>query len=900
MERVSVLVRIQNPGISVSFQPPPDRDGPSSHWMEKLASLLRPLGDEPNTFRCVVFGSLQEVANHLWQHQALFMRIQSADAHGDGSSEQGADRHVGVEFTELIEPCADFTSGRYATAVNLEEEVLDGSGEVNVEVVLEAIRDTVGLPTSVVQPSLPQAFLLHLQLARGGSSLVARAVLESGPGGRGLSLRCGSVEQPMQENMDCTLVLVSSWDEVPRALVDLDVCVQAPMEGSRDIVELPLDLSGLQDAAGVRSGSDSISATATSAKLPSVHEGLSFTASIRSFYWSSEHGRLENGRSKDAEQLWTEGLAEGPRSWRVSIEVRSVRLTSCTANAFVIYAYELLQQPRPFRTNPATLARRNSTVYLPHSFAAYTLTSTTEDLQARLEDPLRVEVWHRDVYKKDTLIGIAEFGLGAVFDRPVQYSASMPSMVCGFRVLDQVCSILGAAEPSPGKIGALRLLLFVEDLGPASDTAALGLVDEQAQQITPLRPISAFHSPSAMGDAAITSGASNGKGSSTEPGADTGQQTSAHTGPLLGGLQAMRGSAEYATAYELELWKRAEEEKFRANLKEQEATMRDQLEEEYRQREVSRAKEFRQKQSELRDVEAKVRKKLQELQQREVALVAEETRVTALRDEMKRRTDLAVQDQKDASHRHAAEAQLNLRLERERSRLLEVRTAELEAELSACRQRFKELEADVDERRRRLDETPVAKLQQELQTANLELHEARQRAEALASSRDHFKSKVEELCMRLLGSAASNSAPTAGVGADILAPDPVASLGGAAAGGQGMVGVTNALHRIQDSLSDLARDWGAAPGPSLSSHAAPNMHATPSVWPPQDVSPREVFAPVVGPATPAAVPDSGATKHVAWLRGQKEELLQSGLYSEGDPVLLAIDARIREALKVNG
>mmetsp|Transcript_75635 Transcript_75635/g.130992 ORF Transcript_75635/g.130992 Transcript_75635/m.130992 type:complete len:881 (-) Transcript_75635:40-2682(-) len=880
MERVSVLVRIQSPGILASFQPPPDKHAPSAHWMEKLASLLRPLGEEVNTFRCVLFGSLQEVASHLWQHQVLWMRMLRAEPSGDGGSGEGAERHVAVSFSELIEPGADFSSRRYVNAVSLEEEALDGSGEVTVEIVLEAIRDDVGLPASILQPSLTQAFLLHLQLAKGSSSLIARAVREAGPGGRGLSLRCGGVEQPLQDSMDYTLVLVSSWDEVPRALVELDVCVQAPMEASRDFVELPLDLSGLQEAAGARSGSDSVSATALSAELPSVREGLTFTASVCSFYWSAQHGRLENGRSKDSEQLWTEGLAEGPRSWRVSIEVRSVRLTSCTANAFVVYAYELLQQPRPFRTNPATLARRNSTVYLPHSFAAYTLTATTEDLQARLEDPLRAEVWHRDVYKKDTLIGVAEFGLGAVFDRPVQYSATMPSMVCGFRVLDQACSIIGTAEPSPGKIGALRLLLFVEDLGPASEAAATAPLSGKAGNSP--RPIASFV-PSASIHAHGPHRDDAGSGLTPAAGGAHGEPSPTQNGAA----SLLKAGAEYATAFELELWKRAEEEKFRSSLKEQEAAMREQLEEEYRQREVSRAKEFRQKQSDLRDVEAKVRKKLQELQQREVVLVAEEARVESLRWEMKRRTDLAVQDHKDASHRLAAEAQLNLRLEQERGRHLEARVTELEAELTSSRKRFKELEFDVDERRRRLDETPTAKLQQELQSTQLLLHEARQRAEAMAASRDHFKGKVEELCLRLLGSASSAPQPT--VGADLPVPE---------ARGQGMAGVTTALHRIQDSLSDLARDWGATPGPVMPVQVAPSAHGLPSAWPGPAALPVE--APVSMVAASQATSGGASSKHVAWLRGQKEELLQSGLYSEGDPVLLAIDARIREALRISG
>merc|ERR1719162_81420 len=125
----------------------------------------------------------------------------------------------------------------------------------------------------------------------------------------------------------------------------------------------------------------------------------------------------------------------------------------------------------------------------------------------------------------------------------------------------------------------------------------------------------------------------------------------AGTTAALEGLQALRSSPEYSRAFQLELWKRAEEEKFRAYLKEEEASIREGLEDDYRQRELLRAKEFRQRQNELKDLEGKVRKKFQELQQREVAVASEEARVAAHLEEVKRRAERTVQEQEDASRR---------------------------------------------------------------------------------------------------------------------------------------------------------------------------------------------------------------------------------------------------------
>jgi len=917
MERVSVQLRIECPESTVQLQPPPDKDAPSARWMEKFAMVMKPLAVDINTFRCVLFGSLAEVSGHLWQHQILWMLLRPCE-------EGAGDRHVAVNLSELIDVSANLSSGRYSNTVPLEEESLDGKGEVTVCITLESIREGIGVPAAALQPSLPARFSLQLELSE-GSSVTAKAMQEVTGIGRGPHLRCCGVEQPLKASMDNTLVLVDSWAEVPQALVELDVCIQVPMESSRDFVELPLDLSQLVVAASERGGGDTISARVKSEDVPSLGDGLGFVASVRSYHWAS-HGKLEPGRTRDAE-LWAEGLASDPRTWRVSVEVRSIRLTCCTANIFVMYSYEPLQQPRPFRTNPATLARRNTTVYLPHAFAAYSLAATCEQMRVRLEDPLRVEVWHRDIYRKDNLIGIAEVGLGAVFDRPLQHSSTMPSMVCGFRVLDQVCPVVGAAEApqtsSTGQAGVIRLLLFLEDLGPTS---------AQAHPLHPLQPhevhggaLAPAPSSSAADKVGDEAHIHNVVASPAIEAARplVGANVPAHALPSASGSQAtevlksVRESPGYSTAYELELWKRAEEEKFRAYLSEQETTMRERLEEEYRQRELSRAKEFRQKQSEFRELEAKVRRKLQELQQREVAVVTEEARVAALRDEVKRRTDLAIQEHEDACKRHATEAQHGLRLERDRSRHLEGRISELEAELATAKQRFKELEAEIDERRRQLEETPAARLQQDLQAMRLELQEARQHGETLAASRDHFRRKVEELCGRLLGAAEPQ--PTRDCPAT---PGRTPAINVQAQAISETAGLAQALQKIQENLGDLARNWGSGGGfastptsvvadPPSSMGELGRMHSLPGRYQVGSVaddvfnvvdrnhdgkiSRSEFRDAIKGGIIVGEAGTTASSQHLQWLQGQREELLQSGLYSEGDPVLLAIDAKIIQA-----
>ena len=67
-----------------------------------------------------------------------------------------------------------------------------------------------------------------------------------------------------------------------------------------------------------------------------------------------------------------------------------------------------LPRSRPFRTSPPTIARRNSTTHLPHSFAAYHFAQTSfSEIRERFNKhaDLRLEVWQRDGTASDRVLG---------------------------------------------------------------------------------------------------------------------------------------------------------------------------------------------------------------------------------------------------------------------------------------------------------------------------------------------------------------------------------------------------------------------------------------------------------------------------------------------------------------
>ncbi|CAE8625612.1 unnamed protein product, partial [Polarella glacialis] len=166
---------------------------------------------------------------------------------------------------------------------------------------------------------------------------------------------------------------------------------------------------------------------------------------------------------------------------------------------------------------------------------------------------------------------------------------------------------------------------------------------------------------------------------------------------------------------------------------------------------------------------------------------------------------------------------------------------------------------------------------------------------ALATSRDHFRGKVEDLCGRLLGSGAASAvlvsaalkvpptrtAPLAAVALPATVQEPV-SCSLFAMDVAANAGVAEALRKVQEDLAKLALTWEAV---------------DPAAQPPAACEAPAISEGLRRPSRkPRSVQDlAQQTQHIAWLQSQKDALLQSGLYGGGDGVLLALDAKIAEA-----
>ncbi|CAE7939791.1 RUB1, partial [Symbiodinium sp. KB8] len=330
--------------------------------------------------------------------------------------------HISVQFSELVDPMADFSRCRYANEVLLEDEQMlphrKGAGgglRVSIEMTAlylaapEVLNEPELLELLRKQPAELRAFRLTLSLGAGRVTL-EQLVAESDASA--IQLRFDTVEKQLpvdrsgedESQVSHTLVMADDASELQEALSALQVCLQVP-GAARQLesgdFELPVDLSTLISCLP-EGGSDEVVAEVQTDPLP-AGQGITLLATLTSFCWSSSHGEdLLPGRPRDAD-IWASGarlLAVGLRLWRLSIEIRSIRLTARDAKVYVTYSYPPLRQPRAFRTNPPAPARKKVTLNLPHSFAAHTLTASFDELEVLLEEPLVAEVWHRDLYRK--------------------------------------------------------------------------------------------------------------------------------------------------------------------------------------------------------------------------------------------------------------------------------------------------------------------------------------------------------------------------------------------------------------------------------------------------------------------------------------------------------------------
>jgi len=452
-------------------------------------------------------------------------------------------------------------------------------------------------------------------------------------------------------------------------------------------------------------------------------------------------------------------MEKRPHQWRLSIELRCMKLAHFQAKAFVKYFYPFVQQIKPFRTNPPTICRKNSTTYLPHGFAAYHFTDmSVAKLREKLFEPLnktlRCEVWQRDPHTSDQILGAACMDLEQIMNIPevtkqaTDGFAESGSILPKVRTLDQTLPIISSSTGETQ--GTLRVVVFLEDLGECASNDfgdATGMPDHIGMDVeydgSDARRGGGLKSAIAGGTSGVFGGTAGTAGGATS------SSTSVDAAARL------RSLPQYSAAYELELWKRAEEASFKVKLQEDERIRRLKLQDEYEDKEKRRSKEFAEKKQEVVALESQLRKKLVQLQQREAEVEAHDSDCTRKAEEAIRKCSILESETEAKVRLLKQEMSDELLLERDKVRRWEQKCATLEGECRQWQERYTGIENDFVKFRKQQfaddNSNPMEQIRADLKIKTFECKEAQKLVQQLRASRDHFKDSVTKLCAQVTG-----------------------------------------------------------------------------------------------------------------------------------------------------
>ncbi|KNC56000.1 coiled-coil domain containing 100 [Thecamonas trahens ATCC 50062] len=643
------------------------------------------------------------------------------------------------------------------------------------------------------------------------------------------------------------------------------------------------------------------------------------------------------------------------RCWRLSIDVRSIKdLDYPAASLFIRYSYPELGSAAPFATHPVVEHVAGTTVselLLPNSFCAYEFVASEAFLRSTLETaPLHIEVWHRDKYVKDILLGIAAVHLDSVLDAdatvgPVSL-AGTGGEATELRTFDAyvVVASLGdddapGAAALPTRVAELRVVLSLENMGgappglPSLDARAgapvRGLVPDAAAVVTTHdRPVDGPHAapPSTVnpqarpqkdkdeaddeaGDTAGNEGLGNEPAS---PARHDWPARAAATGPAN-----PRDAPEYLAAWELEVWKQEQEAAFQAKLEAREAAHLALLQAKFKEKEKLRIQVHERKRAEYARLEAQMRKALREVQERERRLVAGEQalerRSATLQDEYERRVDelndksRRFRDSLNAKHREVLGQLQRARAEADAAKADARKAAK---KLDAATDAIRKLQADVAR-------SPTLQMEAQLEALVTKVETLESEKAHVASAKKHYRTQwvkaLKEIARlqdrekenALAGASAAASASSSHALAD--AREDVARM------------LEEHQRKMQDELQTIklasaAREHAlamqlekqelvalkaelSAAASAQSAGSRPHDHSLAAEG-------SEVFGLLNSPSPAPSSPDSPPPPAPASrdelltslerLIDEREALLASGVYAESDAVVAQVDKALDE------
>nr|PNR35666.1 hypothetical protein PHYPA_021516 [Physcomitrium patens] len=213
--------------------------------------------------------------------------------------------------------------------------------------------------------------------------------------------------------------------------------------------------------------------------------------------------------------------------------------------------------------------------------------------------------------------------------------------------------------------------------------------------------------------------------------------------------EVVRKRPEYEMAWEFEIWRRSEEIKWLADLKQQEAIRMKALEEEWRKKEKLCIADMRNFQAEQDELEAKLRAKLLQLEKRERTLNMAEEDLVRRKEELERSYSNRTSEAQVAIMRLQSECEHRVELERSKFTALQQQYDILEQRLSTSNSSFANLEEQFREYQSAQRNTVEADLLMQIIALEQQCNNLQRKMKSVLKSRNDYKSQVLSMAKEL-------------------------------------------------------------------------------------------------------------------------------------------------------
>lgn len=564
------------------------------------------------------------------------------------------------------------------------------------------------------------------------------------------------------------------------------------------------------------------------------------------------------------------------------------------------------------RSRPAVEVARGSEVLIPNSFLEIYFTTTALRFASTLaDDPqCKVQIFREDRYRSDMLLGEALVPLQPLLTQP---------WIDGYA---PVMEVNKSSQSTGQQLGSVRIVVAVEEVGVLSaDEQASGLQSEESSQAQ-LRD---FRSTAAVRTKPLVSASDTEE--DTDPPApvtqralfgtsylkqidemyqSASQKTSdfeakqAMAAPFATGSplskpapppQITKASAsvdveqitktqEYASAWEFEVWRSAEEARWRAEMKEKEIARLAYIQKEWKKREKERLDEISAAQTEVENLQKSLKKTLISVEEREKKLILAEEALSRRRKEIKREAATRALESQATIQRTKDDYQCKLDIEKSKVSQMADLQQTTENRLHRIQASFDKLEREFTEYRERIRTTSESELQMQILALQSELQEVKEDKIKLQHARVKQKDVVAKLERQLhwAHSIIQQEHKITSSGSKYTAQAHQLNTM-AQSGLRDLQDDQAELTKLREQVAKLRSAKASSAGGSGGENAAMEAEAAP--------------APEGGGGQVAAsVGQEERNMEADRLVEERNALLASGMYSEGDPIITTLTEKI--------